>query len=510
MTKYIAYCRKSRDEADKQVLSIEAQIAELKEFAEREHLEIVEFIEEAKTAKMPGREKFSELIKKIEKGYANGIFAWHPDRLARNSMDGGKIIYLLDTGKLLDLKFPTFWFDNTPQGKFMLSIAFGQSKYYVDNLSENVKRGQRQKLRNGVWPSRAPIGYLNNPKTRGIDIDVEKSKVIKKAFELFSYGNKSFTDIALYLYKFGVTRKNCKPLHLNEIRKFLTNKFYIGIMYYGGEYHQGIHECFIDKDIFSKAQEQIRRISKPRKSGHDFVFKGLARCGECGAAITAETHTKYYKTTKREATYNYYRCTHKLKPCQQKPISESDFETQLRNIISERVLPKSWVNDWLLWLERDEGLERQNSEENIQKLKMEEENLNKKANILLDSFLDQIIDSETYKQKKNEIFEKKLKIQEEITKIETQGSSWVEPMREFISVASELEKTAREKNNPDELAFIGKRVGSNFFLKDRRISVIFSRVFDMLRAPQPARSLQEFSSFSSVSVGATRFVHENS
>ena len=126
MKKYIAYCRKSRDEADKQVLSIEAQIAELKEFAKREHLDVAEFIEEAKTAKMPGREKFAEVIKKIEKGYANGILAWHPDRLARNSMDGGKIVYLLDTGKLVDLKFPTFWFDNTPQGKFMLSIPFYQ------------------------------------------------------------------------------------------------------------------------------------------------------------------------------------------------------------------------------------------------------------------------------------------------------------------------------------------------------------------------------------------------
>src|SRR3990170_7891892 len=169
--KYIAYCRKSRDEADKQVLSIEAQITELKEFAKREKLEILEFIEEAKTAKMPGREKFAEVIKKIEKGYANGILAWHPDRLARNSMDGGKIVYLLDTGKLVDLKFPTFWFENTPQGKFMLSIAFGQSKYYVDNLSENVKRGLREKLRNGVWPGKATYGYSNNPKTRGIDVD---------------------------------------------------------------------------------------------------------------------------------------------------------------------------------------------------------------------------------------------------------------------------------------------------------------------------------------------------
>ena len=171
MIKYIAYCRKSTDEKDKQVLSIEAQIAELKEFAKRDNLFITEFITEAKTAKVPGREQFAEVLKKIEKGMANAILSWHPDRLARNSIDGGKIIYLLDTGKLLDLKFPSFWFESTPQGKFMLSIEFGQSKYYVDNLSENVKRGNRQKLRNGVWPSKAPYGYINNPKTRGIDIE---------------------------------------------------------------------------------------------------------------------------------------------------------------------------------------------------------------------------------------------------------------------------------------------------------------------------------------------------
>lgn len=141
--KYIIYCRKSTDEKDKQILSIEQQIAELKEFSSREGLEIIDFVTEAKTAKVPGREEFATLLKRIERGEAQGIVSWHPDRLARNSVDGGKIIYLLDTNKLVDLKFPTFWFENTPQGKFMLSIAFGQSKYYVDNLSENVARGMR-------------------------------------------------------------------------------------------------------------------------------------------------------------------------------------------------------------------------------------------------------------------------------------------------------------------------------------------------------------------------------
>src|SRR3990172_4940446 len=99
------------------------------------------------TAKTPGRPIFNNLLDRIERGEANGILAWHPDRLARNSVDGGRVIYLLDCQKLRFLKCPTFWFENTPQGRFMLNVAFGQAKYYVDNLSENIRRGMRQKLR---------------------------------------------------------------------------------------------------------------------------------------------------------------------------------------------------------------------------------------------------------------------------------------------------------------------------------------------------------------------------
>jgi len=145
--RYIIYARKSSKSEERQVLSIEAQLVELKEFAAKEKLEIVASLCEAQTAKEAGRTKFAEILSLLEQEKADGILAWHPDRLARNSIDGGRIIYLLDTGKIKDLKFPTFWFENTPQGKFMLQIAFGQSKYYVDNLSENIKRGHRAKLR---------------------------------------------------------------------------------------------------------------------------------------------------------------------------------------------------------------------------------------------------------------------------------------------------------------------------------------------------------------------------
>ena len=118
--KYFLYARKSTEDDDKQVMSIEAQLFELKEYVRRENISVKEIFTESKSAKTPGREQFARMIDKIEKGEANGVLAWHPDRLARNSVDSGKIIYLIDTGKIVSLRFPQFWFEPTPQGKFML------------------------------------------------------------------------------------------------------------------------------------------------------------------------------------------------------------------------------------------------------------------------------------------------------------------------------------------------------------------------------------------------------
>src|SRR3989344_542628 len=125
MQKFFLYARKSTDVEDKQVLSIDAQLTELRSFAREQGLDVIEEFIEKQSAKVPGRPIFGQMLRRIERGEANGIVSWHPDRLARNSVDGGQIIYLLDTGKLASIKFPTFWCDNTGQGKFMLNMAFG-------------------------------------------------------------------------------------------------------------------------------------------------------------------------------------------------------------------------------------------------------------------------------------------------------------------------------------------------------------------------------------------------
>src|SRR5689334_1198868 len=202
---FFLYVRKSTDESNRQVLSIEAQLFELREMAKREDLTVARVFEESRTAKAPGRPQFNLMLSEIERGKAQGILAWHPDRLARNSVDGGRIVYLVDICKIQDLRFPTFRFEPTAHGKFMLNVAFSQSKYYVDNLSENIKRGIRQKLRNGVWPSRAPVGYLNDRNSRTIVPDPTTAPLVRKTFELYATGNYALHEVRKRMNEVGLT-----------------------------------------------------------------------------------------------------------------------------------------------------------------------------------------------------------------------------------------------------------------------------------------------------------------
>src|SRR5258705_5967873 len=181
--RYFIYCRKSSEAEDRQVMSIESQLSTLRQtFGQRETIEIVDIYEEAFSAKAPGRPLLNQMLSRIERGEAEGIVAWAPDRLARNSIDGGRIVYLLDRGKIQDLKFATYTFENNSQGKFMLQIMFGQSKYYSDALSENVKRGNRTKIEKGWRPNQTPLGYLNDAATKTIITDPVHFPLIRKMF----------------------------------------------------------------------------------------------------------------------------------------------------------------------------------------------------------------------------------------------------------------------------------------------------------------------------------------
>ena len=419
--KYILYARKSTEDEDRQILSIEAQFFELKEFAAKEKLEIVASFEEAKTAKEPGRIKFAEMLSLIEKGKAEGILSWNPDRLARNSVDGGKIIHMVDRGLIKSLKFPTFWFEPTPQGLFMLQIAFGQSKYYVDSLRENVTRGMRQKVRNGVWPSKAPLGYLNNPKTRGIDIDKEKASKVKKIFELYATGNYNLREIAEWCKRINLKSNLDNFISIGKIHELLQNVFYFGLMKYKGEIYKATHKPLISKKLFDKVQEIMREKGKPQKvKKHNFAFLGLMKC-PCSAAITAE---KKIKPSGRE--YVYYRCTKKKGPCQEKHfLREEELFAQIKSFLQKVSLSSHDTEKVLVELEKEESQAKEQAKTTVQNLKVEFSEVEKKLEKLLDVYLDEAITAEEYASRKEKLVKQKVGLREQIRDFEQRGLSWL-------------------------------------------------------------------------------------
>ena len=461
--KFFLYTRKSTDVDDKQVLSIEAQLTELREFAKREKIYIVEKLIEKQSAKIPGRPIFNQMLKRIEKGEANGILAWHPDRLARNSIDGGRVIYLLDTGKLQYLKFPQFWFEDTPQGKFMLSIAFGQSKYFVDSLSENTKRGLRQKVRRGEYPSLAPVGYLNDVRTKTIVVDKKKVKVIKAAFELYSQGNSTLQNISNFLAHHGILSRGEKRIHKDRIKFILSNPFYYGHFRYAGEIHEGIHKPIIAKKLFDKVQEVLRQRGRPHKKERiPKAFIGFIRCGECGMMITAEIQKEHV----------YYRCTkkHKTINCNQPYIREEELNRQLSEMIQKVSLPQDWAEKLLNMAQKDEQENAQSCAAFVQENRDKTKNINQKLQRLLDAYLDQDIERETYLDKKSKLMSQKKTFEEQIIKLEQKQNDWLEPFKKWINKAQNTPKIARDKNLFDKKVLAEEIFGSNLRLAARKVS----------------------------------------
>ena len=467
--KYYIYARKSTDVEDKQVLSIEAQLVELREYAKREGLYITAEYIEKRSAKVTGRPVFGQLIAEIERGGGN-ILAWHPDRLARNSVDGGQIVYLLDSGKLGTLKFPSFWFENTSQGKFMLSIAFGQSKYYVDNLSENTKRGLRQKVRRGEYPSIAPIGYINDVRNKTIIIDKRRAPFVVAAFELYSQGDQRMQNIADFLLDKGIMTKGKKPLHKDQIKKMLTNPFYYGHFRYGGEVHEGKHKGIIEKRLFDQVQAIIAKRCHPQKSATaPQAFCGLLTCSMCNMAITAEKKVKQQKNGNRHE-YVYYRCTRKskTKKCTEPAITEPELAAQLANILQGYALPNDWAEELETMLADDERKAEQSSGAFIADAQAHISNLQGKLQRLLDSYLDQDIDRTTYQEKQAELMSEKKSLEEQISKLTLAANAWVEPLRQWLKLATSLCEIAKNGSYAQQKDALSQIEGLNLFLKNKK------------------------------------------
>lgn len=347
--RYCLYARKSSDQDERQALSIDAQVKELRDLATRDGLEIVAELHESHSAKASGqRPEYNKLLAEIRHGAYNAILTWAPDRLSRNGGDLGMLIDLMDQGLLAEIRTPGQRFANSPNEKFLLMILCSQAKLENDNKSVNVKRGLRAKVEMGYRPNMAPLGYLHDkyaPKgDRRVYLDPERSPAIKEAF--LKVADDEWSGRRLKEWFDGEKKfktRTGKQLSLSMIYRMMGNPYYTGRFEFprgSGKWFQGRHETLVTQAVFDKVQETMKTAPHAPYGAKEFTFTKLMKCGECGNGISAEEKLKRLKSGE-VARYVYYGCKGRwAKHCKQLYIREEELTKQLCLMIDDVEIDK--------------------------------------------------------------------------------------------------------------------------------------------------------------------------
>lgn len=337
-TQYCLYARKSTESDERQAMSIDSQIKEMKDLAHRDGLIIKEVRQESHSAKSSGlRPVFNKLLIDIRSGEFDAILTWAPDRLSRNAGDLGTLVDLMDQGKLKTIRTFSQSFSNNPNEKFLLMILCSQAKLENDNRGINVKRGLRAKCEAGWRPNMAPVGYINimnENRISYVEIDKERAPTVKLMFTKVAERGFSGRVLKIWLDDIGFTTRSGKPIALSKIYAILKNPFYYGEFSFDGKKYKGNHEPLITKEIFDKVQYQLICPAKEWNK-NVFPFKHLCKCSSCGASVIGEE--RYRKLLNGDARKHvYYHCSRSIDyQCSEPYITEEDLIKQLMAHIDE-------------------------------------------------------------------------------------------------------------------------------------------------------------------------------
>jgi site-specific DNA recombinase len=409
--KYLIYARKSSESEERQVLSIPAQLNTLKEISLREGYEVSQIFEESMSAKASGRPIFNQMLRTIEKDKGCSLLVWNIDRLARNMVDGGMLLELMDKGKIIEIRTYEKTYQNTPDDKFWMSLNFGMAKKYVDDLSVNVKRGNQEKLKRGDWINQAPFGYTNDKATKTIVVDPLRAPHLQRMFEMYATGLHSHKSIADLLFNEGLRSQGGKKIYKSSIYKFLKQTFYFGIMECKGVQYPGNHTPLISEQLFLKCQDVSNKKTQPRGKTRNFTLSGFVTCANCQCAITAEI---------KKGKYTYYHCTNGKGTCNQRSFNakETTLNDQIaldleKLKISERMLD-------IVYKAKLEELEHSKGTEDhaLNDARKALQTLTTRKSRLVDTYTQGDIDIELYRAKLLEIDNESVRLTNRIEELE--------------------------------------------------------------------------------------------
>lgn len=513
MTMNYGYARKSNDSEDRQVASLPDQIKALEKLISHHYVKKLshDIFQESKSAHTPGRKHFSELIKLIiESNDPANIFVWHPNRLSRNPIDAGQLIYLMDLGKIEKIITPERIYLNNPTDKFMLNLEFTISKKDSDDKSVVVKRGLVSKLDKGWKPSFAPPGYLNDKYeeqgNRKILVDPERFLLVRKMWDLLLTRTRPMEILRIANEEWGyktlkTKKRGGNPLSRTALYEIFNSPFYYGQYEYpikSGNWYEGEHAKMITLEEFNKGQVLLGGNGRIRPKTRSFTYMGFLRCGGCNGSVTTEyklhvvcTRCKFKFSGVTQTScpkcltdvgdmvnptirsYIFYHCTKKTTPgCVERSIEESDLEDELDLLLSQIEISEEF-RDWAIEELHTTNEEVTQTRANVLDMKQKAlkdvsgrlDNLSKTFLSLANISRELISDSEYLEKKKDWTAEKNQWLQS-IKEESHKQDQWIEDCEKTYTFACQA-RYQYEKASPEEKRQLISILGQNLLLKNR-------------------------------------------
>ena len=356
--KVIAYIRVSTEEQAKHGFSIEAQKQVLRDYAKGNDLVIAEEFVETESAYKPGRPGFRDMLALLKRRRdLTGVLCYKIDRIARNLQDYSALTEMMG----IEIISATEKLPANSTGELMGGMQAVFARHFSQQLGERVSLGMRTKAEKGLWPSTAPIGYLNDPETKGIILDRVASERVAALFDAYASGKYSLDDAAKLARGIGLRGRRGGKLSSSQVYWVLTNPLYYGDFVWKGQSYSGTHTPLVSRSLFERVQERLGLRSYDREP-RQFPFRGILTCGYCGCRITAERHPKHGKE------YIYYRCTNGRGKCRQPYVRQQELGDRLAQIVDRIHLSEEQVAHLLRMLKRDTEDRIRERQERLRKL----------------------------------------------------------------------------------------------------------------------------------------------
>lgn len=484
--KYFMYVRKSTDDKDKQIASISSQIDELTELASRLDYEIVHIYQESKSAKAPGvRTEFYAMLERIKKGDAEGILCWKLDRLARNPIDGASISWLLQQGVLKHLK--TFEREYLPgDNVLMAALEFGMANQFIQDLRSNTIRGMKAKAEKGIFPTHAPLGYLNDPGgkqgEKKIYIDEKRFPIIRTLWDLLLSGKYSVGEITkIAQTELGLTGMKGDPISDSVLYVMFGNPFYYGKFNWQGKVWDGTHTPMITKEEFDMAQRVIKRKGPYETNKETFAYTRIMKCEECGSSITAEK--KIRKLSDGSTRYHaYYRCSRLKGPgtCTMPYLKITTIEEKIEEILLELDIHPS-LSKWIFDTLREEFKSQKDAQKQAKEnLEQSVARYDRQLQNLLDMRINGEIDYATYETKKEEVTKLRTQTLGVLEKTDNRLEQWFSDTESDFNWSQEALDTLHSDNLPAKREILIK-LSESITMRHTGLDIELSPIFKTVR-----------------------------